>query len=86
MGHCTKCGKDLIPTVTRGSVEKYLGIALNICGQFRVNDYLKSRVNSLAGELKLIFQETGQTGNGEGKEKGSKSKSKEQTSLMEFMG
>jgi DNA polymerase II large subunit len=86
MGHCTKCGKDLIPTVTRGSVEKYLGIALNICGQFKVNDYLKSRVNSLAGELKLIFQETGQTGNGEGKEKGSKSKSKEQTSLMEFMG
>jgi len=66
---CARCGNELNQTVTRGSVEKYLGIALNICNQFKVSEYLKSRVYSLAGELKLIFRE----------------ERKEQTSLMEFM-
>jgi DNA polymerase II large subunit len=70
MGRCDKCGNELTQTVTRGAVEKYLGIATGMCQEYRVGDYLKSRVESLATELKLIFRE----------------EKKVQSSLTEFMG
>jgi DNA polymerase II large subunit len=69
MGKCIGCENELLQTVTRGSVEKYLGIATNMCNQFKINDYLHSRVESLTMELKLIFKE----------------QKKEQSSLIEFM-
>ena len=70
VGKCIRCGNELLQTVTRGSVEKYIGIATNMCNQFKINDYLRSRVESLMIELKLIFREQKQ----------------EQSTLMEFMG
>lgn len=70
VGKCSECGSQLIQTVTRGAVEKYLGIATQMCSDYRINDYLKSRVHSLSTELKLIFKE----------------KKKAQSDLMEFMG
>jgi DNA polymerase II large subunit len=70
MGKCIGCENELLQTVTRGSVEKYIGIATNMCNQFKINDYLHSRVESLIMELKLIFKE----------------QKKEQSSLKEFMG
>ena len=69
-GKCTECSSDLIQTVTRGAVEKYLGIATGMCEEYRINDYLRARVNSIAMELKLIFKE----------------EKKAQSSMMEFMG
>lgn len=56
-GKCTECGNELLQTVTRGAVEKYLGIATGMCREYNINDYLRSRVDSIATELKLIFQE-----------------------------
>ncbi len=70
VGKCTECGNELTQTVTRGAVEKYLGIATGFCQEYKINDYLKSRVDSLATELKLIFRE----------------EKKMQSSLTEFMG
>jgi DNA polymerase II large subunit len=70
VGKCDKCGNGLTQTVTRGAVEKYLGIATSFCQDYKINPYLRSRVDSLTTELKLIFQE----------------KKKEQSSLTEFMG
>ena len=70
MGKCIECGSALIQTVTRGAVEKYLGIAIDMCKQYKINDYLRSRVESIALELKLIFKE----------------EKKIQSSMMEFMG
>lgn len=70
MGKCTECQSELIQTVTRGAVEKYLGIATDMCQQYKINDYLRSRVESIAMELKLIFKE----------------EKKMQSSLTEFMG
>jgi DNA polymerase II large subunit len=57
IGKCTECQNELIQTVTRGAVEKYLGIATGMCQEYKVNDYLRSRVESIATELKLIFKE-----------------------------
>jgi DNA polymerase II large subunit len=70
MGKCIDCGCALIPTVTRGAVEKYLGIATDMCKQYKINDYLSSRIESIALELKLIFKEERRI----------------QSSMMEFMG
>lgn len=64
-----ECGHELILTVSRGSVEKYVGIAASMCEQFKVNEYLNSRIESLINELKLIFKEV----------------KKEQSTLLEFM-
>lgn len=70
MGKCIECENELLQTVTRGSVEKYIDIAINMCNQFKINDYLRSRVESLTKELKLTFKE----------------QKKEQSTLVEFMG
>ncbi|HKZ62304.1 MAG TPA: DNA polymerase II large subunit [Nitrososphaera sp.] len=70
LGKCIECQSDLIQTVTRGAVEKYLGIATDMCQQYKISDYLRSRVESIAMELKLIFKE----------------EKKMQSSLTEFMG
>ena len=69
LGKCTVCGNELLQTVTKGSVEKYISIATNMCNQFKINDYLRSRIESLIMELKLLFKE----------------EKKEQVSLMDFM-
>jgi DNA polymerase II large subunit len=69
MGKCIDCGCALIQTVTRGAVEKYLGIATDMCKQYKINDYLRSRIESIALELKLIFKEERRT----------------QSSMMEFI-
>ena len=69
MGKCMECEHELLQTVTRGSVEKYANIAINMCTQFKVNEYLRGRVESLMTELKLIFRE----------------RKKEQFTLTEFM-
>jgi DNA polymerase II large subunit len=70
IGRCIGCGNELLQTVTRGSVEKYVGIATNMCNQFKISDYLRSRIETLMMELKLIFKE----------------QKKEQSTLTEFMG
>src|SRR5919199_386885 len=61
MGKCTECGSELVQTVTRGAVEKYLGIATDMCSHYKINDYLRSRVDSISIELKLIFKEEKKT-------------------------
>jgi DNA polymerase II large subunit len=57
IGKCIGCGNELLQTVTRGSVEKYIDIAADMCKQFKIGDYLRCRVESLMAELNLIFQQ-----------------------------
>ena len=58
VGRCLECNNELLQTVTRGSVEKYLQTALNICSEFKINDYLTSRINTLQTELDLLFKQS----------------------------
>jgi DNA polymerase II large subunit len=69
-GVCTSCGGDLQATVTRGSVEKYLHIALNLSEKFGVNQYLRNRFKLIAEEFESLFPE--------------KETDKEQTNLTQF--
>ncbi|HJY09635.1 MAG TPA: DNA polymerase II large subunit [Nitrososphaeraceae archaeon] len=57
IGRCLDCHNDLLQTVTRGTVEKYVQTALNICSEFKINEYLTSRINTLQTELNLLFKE-----------------------------
>lgn len=56
IGKCIECNNSLLQTVTRGSVEKYIDIALNICHEYRIDEYLINRVKSLELELSLLFK------------------------------
>src|SRR5919107_241659 len=56
LGKCLGCGNTLLQTVTRGSVEKYITLAEDLCNNFKVTGYLKSRIESLIVELNFIFK------------------------------
>jgi DNA polymerase II large subunit len=56
IGKCIECGNALLQTVTRGSVEKYIGIALDLCHKYKVDEYLVNRIKSLELELTLLFK------------------------------
>jgi DNA polymerase II large subunit len=56
-GRCLECHNVLLQTVTRGSVEKYVQTALNICSEFKINEYLTSRIDTLQTELNLLFKQ-----------------------------
>jgi len=52
--HCI-CGHNLIQTITRASVEKYLKLAKRLVKKYDVGVYLKGRVYTLADEIDLVF-------------------------------
>jgi len=52
--HCT-CGNNLIQTITRASVEKYLKLAKRLVEKYEVGTYLKGRIHNLADEIDLVF-------------------------------
>ena len=57
VGRCLDCHNELLQTVSRGSVEKYVQTALNICSDFKINEYLTSRIDTLQAELNLLFKQ-----------------------------
>lgn len=52
--HCV-CGNNLIQTITRPSVEKYLRLAKRLVEKYDVGPYLKGRIATLSDELDLVF-------------------------------
>jgi DNA polymerase II large subunit len=49
------CGHKLIPTITRGSVEKYLKLAKRLVMKYDVGEYQKGRILALSDEIELVF-------------------------------
>ncbi|MFX1315633.1 MAG: DNA polymerase II large subunit [Promethearchaeota archaeon] len=43
-GKCPKCGNNVILTVNRGGIEKYIPRALKICKDFKLDSYTKQRM------------------------------------------
>jgi len=54
MQHCV-CGKNLIQTITRPSIEKYLRLAKRLVEKYDVGPYLKGRIATLSDEIDLVF-------------------------------
>ncbi|RNJ78089.1 MAG: DNA polymerase II large subunit, partial [Nitrosopumilus sp. H8] len=49
------CGRDLIPTITRPSVEKYLKLAKRLVDKYDVGTYQRGRIHALSDEIELVF-------------------------------
>jgi len=49
------CGHILIPTITRGSVEKYLKLAKRLVEKYDVGAYQRGRIHALSDEIDLVF-------------------------------
>ena len=52
---CRACRGPLQATVTRGSALKYLPLAIRLCNEYDVGDYIKNRVELLQEEALSIF-------------------------------
>lgn len=53
--NCTECGNNLIQTLTRPSVKKYLKLAKRLLDKYQIDPYLRGRVLGLLDELELVF-------------------------------
>ena len=49
------CGHNLIPTITRASVEKYLKLAKRLVEKYQVSRYQRNRIHTLSDEIDLVF-------------------------------
>ena len=58
-GVCLSCGGELQPSVTRGSVEKYLQLGLRLSAKYDVGEYLRSRFVLASEELATLFKPEG---------------------------
>ena len=50
-----ECGHELLPTITKPAIEKYLKIAKRLVSTYNVSKYQKERINSLSDEIEFVF-------------------------------
>ncbi|MFX1277679.1 MAG: DNA polymerase II large subunit, partial [Promethearchaeota archaeon] len=43
-GKCTKCGNKIILTVNRGGIEKYISRSIDLCKEFKLDNYIMQRM------------------------------------------
>ena len=55
-GLCLRCGGKLVLTVTRGGIEKYLQVAMQIAQKYRASDYTKQRLKLVQRDIKSVFE------------------------------
>ncbi len=56
-GRCTKCGGNLLLTINKGGIEKYLQISKGIAEKYELSDYTKQRLELIEKEIKCIFED-----------------------------
>ena len=56
-GKCPKCGGNLLLTINKGGIEKYLEISGDIVRKYDLPVYLKQRLELVAKEIKSIFED-----------------------------
>lgn len=56
-GKCTKCGGNLLLTINKGGIEKYLKISNDIIEKYQLPTYLKQRLDLLEKEINNIFED-----------------------------
>ena len=57
VGKCTKCGGNLLLTINKGGIKKYLEISMAIVEEYGLPDYLKQRLVLLDKEIKSVFED-----------------------------
>jgi DNA polymerase II large subunit len=56
-GRCTKCGGNLLLTINKGGIEKYLQISRDIVKKYELPLYLSQRLELLEKEIRSIFED-----------------------------
>jgi DNA polymerase II large subunit len=56
-GKCSRCGGNLLLTINKGGIEKYLEISRQICDRYDLPAYLKQRLTLVEREIKSIFED-----------------------------
>ncbi len=56
-GKCTKCGGNLLLTINKGGIEKYLQISRDIVNRYSLPAYLSQRLELVEKEIKSIFED-----------------------------
>ncbi|MEM2926467.1 MAG: DNA polymerase II large subunit [Candidatus Bathyarchaeia archaeon] len=56
-GRCPRCGGELTITVHRGSVEKYMSLALGLAEKYELKPYIKQRLTMMKEEIDAFFGE-----------------------------
>ena len=56
-GKCTRCGGELVFTVFRKGIEKYLDLADELIRKYNIDDYYQQRIALIRDELSLLFKE-----------------------------
>ncbi|MGC8479840.1 MAG: DNA polymerase II large subunit, partial [Candidatus Micrarchaeia archaeon] len=54
-GKCTKDGGKLILTISKGGIEKYLNMAINLADRYNLDLYIKQRLNLVKEEIDELF-------------------------------
>lgn len=56
-GKCTKCGGNLLLTINKGGIEKYLQISRDIVERYELPDYTRQRLELIEKEINNIFED-----------------------------
>ncbi|MBU7013922.1 MAG: DNA polymerase II large subunit [Theionarchaea archaeon] len=57
-GVCPRCRGNVILTISRGSIEKYLQISQDLVEKYDISSYVKQRIDLVEHEIELMFHET----------------------------
>lgn len=57
IGRCKKCGGNLILTINKGGIQKYLSITKEVIEKYELPDYLKQRIALIEKEIENIFED-----------------------------
>ena len=56
LGKCTACKSDLILTVYRGGIEKYLPVAIQLVKKYGLSEYYAQRLSMVKEEILTLFE------------------------------
>ena len=56
-GVCTKCKGKLLLTVSKGGIEKYLEISINLADGYSIEPYIRQRLKLVKEEISNLFGE-----------------------------
>ncbi len=55
VGKCTRCGGRIILTISKGGIEKYLGMAIELADRYDLEPYMKQRLKLIKEEIETVF-------------------------------
>ncbi len=55
VGKCTRCNGKIVLTISKGSIEKYLTMAIDLANRYNLEPYLKQRLLLIKDEINNVF-------------------------------